>query len=304
MGDSTTEVDESEKRNGNQSYENGAGLESLVVKLEARDGTSSSLARRVVDIYSSRQSSVRNSGPASSSVRSHPIANQMWDQQYYRGCLVAWSSKYLAYALKGRNGPVIRVIDPVTTNRTLLKGMVGAVADLSFAGSVSDCLACVDEAGSLFVWRIRPGQDEIKADLRLYVIRDDVNQSEELILKYHRLMWCPQASNDHEVSVDDEDEDDGLPALAVTVGNLAEVWDIGLTSAAQVEEEPVSRQTLHHGVISIKNAHGKPISDVSMSPDGNVLATASLDGHVKFWDIQNPNSSPKYDVTYFRTNLL
>jgi hypothetical protein len=31
MGDSTTEVDESEKRNGNQSYENGAGLESLVV---------------------------------------------------------------------------------------------------------------------------------------------------------------------------------------------------------------------------------------------------------------------------------
>jgi enhancer of mRNA-decapping protein 4 len=30
-----------------------------------------------------------------------------------------------------------------------------------------------------------------------------------------------------------------------------------------------------------------------MSPDGNVLATASLDGHVKFWDIQNPNSSPK-----------
>jgi enhancer of mRNA-decapping protein 4 len=222
MGDSTTEVDESEKRNGNQSYENGAGLESLVVKLEARDGTSSSLARRVVDIYSSRQSSVRNSGPASSSVRSHPIANQMWDQQYYRGCLVAWSSKYLAYALKGRNGPVIRVIDPVTTNRTLLKGMVGAVADLSFAGSVSDCLACVDEAGSLFVWRIRPGQDEIKADLRLYVIRDDVNQSEELILKYHRLMWCPQASNDHEVSVDDEDEDDGLPALAVTVGNL--VW--------------------------------------------------------------------------------
>jgi WD40 repeat protein len=48
----------------------------------------------------------------------------------------------------------------------------------------------------------------------------------------------------------------------------------------------------------------QPISDVSMSPDGNVLATASLDGHVKFWDIQNPNSSPKYDVTYFRTNLL
>ena len=40
--------------------------------------------------------------------------------------------------------------------------MVGAVADLAFAGSSSDCLACVDEAGSLFVWKIRHGQDDIK----------------------------------------------------------------------------------------------------------------------------------------------
>lgn len=37
----------------------------------------------------------------------------------------------------------------------------------------------------------------------------------------------------------------------------------------------------------------QPISDVSLSPDGNVLATAGLDGHVKFWDVQSPNADPK-----------
>ena len=30
-----------------------------------------------------------------------------------------------------------------------------------------------------------------------------------------------------------------------------------------------------------------------------MLATASLDGHVKFWDVQKPNSDPKYDIAHF-----
>ena len=39
------------------------------------------------------------------------------------------------------------------------------------------------------------------------------------------------------------------------------MWDIGLTSSAQVGEESVSRQSLHHGVIVIKGAHEK-VSDL------------------------------------------
>ena len=55
----------------------------------------------------------------------------------------------------GRSGPVIRVIDPATSSRSLLKGMmVGSVADLAFAGTSCDWLACVDEAGSLFIWKV------------------------------------------------------------------------------------------------------------------------------------------------------
>ena len=85
MGDSMTEVDDFEKRNGSQSCGNGANLVvyaknepasvakqwkgfSQCRKLEARDETSRSVARRAVDIYASRQSSVQESGPASRSV--------------------------------------------------------------------------------------------------------------------------------------------------------------------------------------------------------------------------------------------
>ena len=33
------------------------------------------------------------------------------------------------------------------------------------------------------------------------------------------------------------------------------------------------------------------ILDLAISPDANVLATASKDGHVKFWSISSSNSN-------------
>ncbi|XP_062501438.1 enhancer of mRNA-decapping protein 4-like isoform X2 [Corticium candelabrum] len=287
MDGSVTALEDGNRPRDSESGENGP---SLVVKLEARDEQIWSVASQSVDIYASSQSSVQQSTSASSSVRSHPIANQVWDQQFYLGSLVAWSKKYLAYALKGRSGPVIRVIDPATSSRSLLKGMmVGSVADLAFAGTSCDWLACVDEAGSLFIWKVCQHEGNIEGCLKLFVVRDD--QPENLLTQYHRVLWCPQSSFTDDES--DEDEDDHLPHLAVSNGTLAEVWDIGLTSSAQVGEESVSRQSLHHGVIVIKGAHEKPISDMSLSPDGSVLATASLDGHVKFWSVQNASVNPQ-----------
>ena len=49
---------------------------------------------------------------------------------------------------------MVRVISVSTSERTLLKGFTGSVADLAFAHVNSPQLACLDEAGNLFVWRL------------------------------------------------------------------------------------------------------------------------------------------------------
>lgn len=49
---------------------------------------------------------------------------------------------------------MVRVISVSTSERTLLKGFTGSVADLAFAHLNSPQLACLDEAGNLFVWRL------------------------------------------------------------------------------------------------------------------------------------------------------
>lgn len=49
---------------------------------------------------------------------------------------------------------MIRVLSLTTAERTLLKGFVGGVTDLAFAHLDSTQLACMDEAGNLFVWQL------------------------------------------------------------------------------------------------------------------------------------------------------
>ncbi len=52
-------------------------------------------------------------------------------------------------------------------------------------------------------------------------------------------------------------------------------------------------QTVNHlyNIFSINLQH---ICDMAISPDGNVLATAGQDGHVKFWqiDLDEPTKEP------------
>lgn len=72
---------------------------------------------------------------------------------------------------------MVRVISVSTSERTLLKGFTGSVADLAFAHLNSPQLACLDEAGNLFVWRLAlvkgkiqypfPGKGTRKAELGL-----------------------------------------------------------------------------------------------------------------------------------------
>lgn len=65
----------------------------------------------------------------------------------------SWPTALLILAANNGSA-MVRVISVSTSERTLLKGFTGSVADLAFAHLNSPQLACLDEAGNLFVWRL------------------------------------------------------------------------------------------------------------------------------------------------------
>lgn len=65
--------------------------------------------------------------------------------------------------LEGKSGYVLRLIQPETSNRALLKGFVGAVVDVAFAHRDSSLLACVDEGGNMYLWDLSRVEDITKA---------------------------------------------------------------------------------------------------------------------------------------------
>ena len=76
---------------------------------------------------------------------------------------MASNSQFLAYVLEGKSGYVLRLIQPETSNRALLKGFVGAVLDVSFAHGSSGLLACVDEGGNVYLWDMNKVEEVTKA---------------------------------------------------------------------------------------------------------------------------------------------
>ena len=66
-----------------------------------------------------------------------------------------WNS--LDIYILGRLGYVVRLLDPETASRTLIKGFAGMISELAFSHKDSNTLACVDEGGNVYVWVI---QDE------------------------------------------------------------------------------------------------------------------------------------------------
>ena len=68
---------------------------------------------------------------------------------------MVWNS--LDIYILGRLGYVVRLLDPETASRILIKGFVGMISELAFSHKDSNTLACVDEGGNVYVWVI---QDE------------------------------------------------------------------------------------------------------------------------------------------------
>ncbi|XP_068267485.1 enhancer of mRNA-decapping protein 4 isoform X2 [Nyctibius grandis] len=255
----------------------GALQEKQVICLSGDDSsTCLVISAKDVEIVASSDSSITSKARGSNKVKIQPVARYDWEQKYYYGNLIAVSNSYLAYAIRAAsNGSaMVRVLSVSTAERTLLKGFTGGVADLAFAHLNSNQLACLDEAGNLFVWRLAMNKEKIQEEILVNIKRPDntpLNTS-------RRIIWCPFIPDDSE-----ESGEEGSQTLALLHEDRAEVWDLDIIRTNN-SSWPVEVPSIKEGFIVVKG-HSTCLSEGALSPDGTVLATASHDGFVKFWQI-------------------
>ncbi|XP_067409138.1 enhancer of mRNA-decapping protein 4 [Emydura macquarii macquarii] len=234
------------------------------------------ISAKDVEIVASSDSSITSKARGSNKVKIQPVARYDWEQKYYYGNLIAVSNAYLAYAIRGAsNGSaMVRVLSISTAERTLLKGFTGGVADLAFAHLNSNQLACLDEAGNLFVWRLAMDNGKIQEEILVNIKRPEGTP----LNSFRRIIWCPFIPDENE-----ESGEEGSQTLALLHEDRAEVWDLDIIRANH-SSWPVEVTNIKEGFIVVKG-HSTCLSEGALSPDGTVLATASHDGYVKFWQI-------------------
>ncbi|KAM5263118.1 enhancer of mRNA-decapping protein 4 isoform 1-T1 [Ctenodactylus gundi] len=251
--------------------------EKQVICLSGDDSsTCIGILAKEVEIVASSDSSISSKARGSNKVKIQPVAKYDWEQKYYYGNLIAVSNSFLAYAIRAANNgsAMVRVISVSTSERTLLKGFTGSVADLAFAHLNSPQLACLDEAGNLFVWRLALINGKIQEEILVHI-----RQPEGTPLNhFRRIIWCP--------FIPEESEDcceESSPTVALLHEDRAEVWDLDMLRSSH-STWPVDVSQIKQGFIVVKG-HSTCLSEGALSPDGTVLATASHDGYVKFWQI-------------------
>uniref|UniRef100_A0A8C8VFN4 Enhancer of mRNA-decapping protein 4 n=1 Tax=Pelusios castaneus TaxID=367368 RepID=A0A8C8VFN4_9SAUR len=255
----------------------GALQEKQVICLSGDDSsTCMVISAKDVEIVASSDSSITSKARGSNKVKIQPVARYDWEQKYYYGNLIAVSNSYLAYAIRGAsNGSaMVRVLSISTAERTLLKGFTGGVADLAFAHLNSNQLACLDEAGNLFVWHLAMDSGKIQEEILVNIKRPEGTP----LNSFRRIIWCPFIPDENE-----ESSEEGSQTLALLHEDRAEVWDLDIIRANH-SSWPVEVTNIKEGFIVVKG-HSTCLSEGALSPDGTVLATASHDGYVKFWQI-------------------
>uniref|UniRef100_A0A8C2JHX5 Enhancer of mRNA-decapping protein 4 n=1 Tax=Cyprinus carpio TaxID=7962 RepID=A0A8C2JHX5_CYPCA len=252
------------------------GQDTQTICLSGDDGsTCVPIRANNVEIVSSRDSSIDSKARGSNKVKIQPVAKYDWEHKYYYGNLIAVSNSYLAYAIRGANNhSMIRVLRLGSTERLLLKGFTGAVTDLAFAHLDSNLLGCVDEAGNMFIWQLTSHSSKIQDEVIVHIQRPE----DTPLNSNRRLIWCPFIPEDN-----DENPEDACQTLALLHEDRAEVWDLDILRSNN-SSWPVDATDLKEGFITIRG-HTARISKGALSPDGTVLATASHDGFVKFWQI-------------------
>jgi len=214
------------------------------------------------------------------------IVNYTWEHKYHPGQVVAHdkSGKYVAYSITTSNKGcgIVRIINRESTDRILIKGMVGPVVDLSFSHSKDEVvIGIVDSYGNLFVYKIEEQPSGTASERLVEIMRPD-NGQESL----HRLIWCPYVPEPDT----DLDSRAGQRMLVLTHGSLAEVWSLD-TVLEMHGSGPLTTTDVEHGLMEIKEIGGD-IVDAAFSPTGEAVAVAVSDGSVKFFQVYMHEEGP------------
>eukprot|EP00066_Takifugu_rubripes_P027975 XP_011617241.1 PREDICTED: enhancer of mRNA-decapping protein 4 isoform X1 [Takifugu rubripes] len=258
------------------STDTSSSQETQIICLSGDDSsTNIPITANNVEIVASQDSSINSKARGSNKVKIQPVAKYDWEHKYYYGRLIAVSNAFVAYAIKGANNhAMIRILSVCFAERSLLKGFTGAVTDLAFAHIDSSLLGCVDEAGNLMVWQLTCNGDKIVDQVVVHIRRPEETQ----LSSYRRIIWCPFIQDDSE-----DGQDVTSQTLALLHEDMAEVWDLEVLRSNN-SSWPISVTDVKEGLITVKG-HMQRVSEGALSPDGTVLATASHDGYIKFWQM-------------------
>nr|XP_022909578.1 enhancer of mRNA-decapping protein 4 [Onthophagus taurus]XP_022909579.1 enhancer of mRNA-decapping protein 4 [Onthophagus taurus] len=226
----------------------------------------------------------------SSNVKLTNVVDYQWEMKYYVGHLIAIHirGKIFAYAIKGKTGGMIRLAKTDSNQRALIKDIKGLVQDIAFAfTSTQILLGCADEEGNLYVYDII-NNDSISCSLILHV----THPGPLYRCMTFRVIWCPYIPSYDE---NPDTIDDPAKLLVFLNGLKAEIWDVSVVAPKYNGINPIKPlpELEGKGYVDI-SGHSMDIIDASFSPDGTAIATASLDGLVKFYQVYTvDNEKPR-----------
>lgn len=157
--------------------------------------------------------------------------------------------------------------------------MSGLVQDIAFAHLENQIwLAIVDERGSLFVYTVEEDKSKSLTCHLMLQVTHDIKAEPGCS---HRMIWVPYMPDETEIET--KEYSDNAKLLVLTIGNKAELWHVSAV-IARYGAGPHKAEDLEEGLLVIEE-HKKSIVDATFSPEGTALATVSLDGTIKFFQV-------------------
>lgn len=109
--------------------------------------------------------------------------------------------------------------------------------------------------------------------------------------EFHRVIWCPFIPELPEEPQEDDQSptlnEDLAYLLALLRGKKVELWNVKMVLDHH-RSGPITPGLVEIGYLEIME-HSKPIVDAAFAPDGTAVATASLDGDIKFFQVYMQN---------------
>ncbi|XP_067929847.1 enhancer of mRNA-decapping protein 4-like isoform X4 [Watersipora subatra] len=254
---------------------------------------------RDVTIFPSRVDASRE---GSNKVKINQIVSYDWPVKHYKGQQVVIDKEhtYVAYALKGRTGGIVRLIHRQLAERALIKGYSGFVIDLAFSHSDGHVLASLDEGATLFVHRIHLDPFNHVTTTCLIQLSWPVPEADM------RLFWCCYIPG--ESSSECEDDEDKSLRICTVIGPQVYVFNI-----EQLSNEhgtgPHQYTEIAESIVNF-DKHREKVTAAAFSPDGSAIATASEDGVACFFDSTckcihrwEPHGGQPISMLYFLDDL-